>query len=92
LGLAERAKKIYSKKDLSPYWTKVDLEERGVWYIVFAGYFAGSKDAKIFRLEHGLQRAVVKKTQYANLINIHTSGVELEAETKKLKELVSCQA
>ena len=85
--LAERAKKIYSKKGLSPYWTKVDLEERGVWYIVFTGYFAGSKDAKIFRREHGLKKAVVKKTQYANLINIHTSGVELEAETKKLKEL-----
>jgi len=87
LRQAERAKKIYSKKGLSPYWTKVELEERGVWYIVFTGYFAGRKDAKIFRKEHRLKRSVVKKTPFANLINIHTSGVELEAETKKLKEL-----
>jgi len=87
LKLAERAIKIYNQKGLSPYWSKVDLEEKGAWYIVFTGYFAESEEAERHRQLHGLKEAVVKKTQYANLINIYTSGVELEAETQKLKEL-----
>jgi len=57
------------------------------WYRVFGGYFAEKKDAERFRQEHGLKEATVKKTPYANLINIHTSGDELGVETEKLKEL-----
>ena len=54
---------------------------------MFTGYFTESEKAETFRKELGLTEATVKKTPYANLINIHTPGVELEAETKKLKEL-----
>ena len=86
LKLTEKAMAIYRKKGLSPYWTRVDLKDKGIWYRVFAGYFAHSADAERFRQENGLIEATGKKTQYANLISIHTFRDELEAETKKLKE------
>jgi hypothetical protein len=36
---AEKSIAEYRQKGLSPYWVKVNLEDHGIWYRVFTGYF-----------------------------------------------------
>lgn len=86
----ERAKKAithYSKRGLSPYWVKVNLKEKGIWYRVFTGYFEDKQKADIFRQEYGLTESVIKKTPYANLIGTYQSRGELEAQVQLLRNL-----
>ena len=87
LERANKAITLYSKKSLSPYWVKVDLQEKGVWYRVFTGHFENRQQAERFRQNHGLTDAMVRKTQFASLIGIYTSTDELEPEIAILKNL-----
>jgi len=85
--LAKRAVETYSKKDLSPYWTRVTFKKKGVWYRVFTGYFEDSRQAESYRQEHRLKEATIKNTQYAHFIGNYVGSEELQEKIMSLKEL-----
>jgi len=77
----------YEKIGMSPYWIKVDLGEKGVWYRLFAGYFQTRKEADEFINTGQIQGAESKLTKYANLIGIYLSKEEIEKQKATLEEL-----
>ena len=84
----ERAKKAisqYSKRGLSPYCSKVDFREKGIWFRVFAGHFQDRRKAEKFKELHRLKEGTVKKTAYANLIGTYKESSELENKQLSLK-------
>lgn len=84
----ERAKKAisqYSKRGLSPYCSKVDFREKGIWFRVFAGHFQDRRKAEKFKERHRLREGTVKKTAYANLIGTYKESTELEDKHLSLK-------
>ena len=87
LERAKRAVRIYTKKGLSPYWTLVDLNEKGLWYRIFTGYFSTKKEAEQFKERLHLEEASVKKTIYANLVGSSEFSSELEEIIPALKDL-----
>ncbi|MBN2126252.1 MAG: SPOR domain-containing protein [Deltaproteobacteria bacterium] len=78
LHLTRRAATVYLERGLSPYWTRVDLGEKGVWFRVFLGHFATEQEAKAFKERHGLEKAKVVKTEYAALIGTYGSPKDME--------------
>ncbi|MCJ7595846.1 MAG: SPOR domain-containing protein [Desulfobacterales bacterium] len=87
LEQAKRAVEIYRKKGLDPYWARVDFEEKGLWFRVFAGHFRDQNEAERFVLERGVKEAEVKKTEYANLIGVYTKAGEVKSQAARLSEL-----
>lgn len=77
----------YREKGISPYWVRVDLKAKGVWYRIFTGYFRDRKDAETYKQKHGLSKSIVSRTEYANLIGTYTSPHELEDKMVSLKRL-----
>ena len=78
---------IYSKKGLSPYWVKVDLKEKGIWFRVFAGHFRSKAEADEFKQKNDLSKSTVKNIRYANIIGIYSSEDDLKTEISSLKKL-----
>jgi cell division protein FtsN len=62
------------------------LEDAGIWYRVFAGYFKTMQEAeeKIERLN--LKNALVKKTRFATLIGTYSSEDETNSKIRSLME------
>ena len=87
LGLALKAMATYREKGLSPYWTRVDLGDKGVWFRVFLGYFADEREALAFREKHGLDGAKAVKTEYAARIGSFTSEKDLAEALGSLEDL-----
>jgi capsular exopolysaccharide synthesis family protein len=87
LERAKRAISLYSERGLSPYCSKVDFREKGIWFRVFAGHFQDREKAKDFKERHRLKEGTVKKTAYANLIGAYTQSGELENRRLSLKRL-----
>lgn len=80
LKRADKAVSIYRKKNLSPYWVKVDLGENGLWFRVFLGYFKDKENAKNYKEEHKITGGLIKRIAYANLIGIYTVEEQFEDE------------
>jgi cell division septation protein DedD len=76
----KKAVSEYVEKGLSPYWAKVDLGEKGVWFRFFARHFQTREDAEKFIRERNIQGATPGKTRYANLIGIFSSDEEVEQQ------------
>jgi capsular exopolysaccharide synthesis family protein len=87
LERANKAISLYTKEGLAPYCTKVDFDEKGVWYRVFTGHFENRERAERFKKDHRLKEGTVKKTGYANLIGIYTSLDQLQNKMLSLKKL-----
>jgi len=87
LERAKRAVLIYNKKGLSPYWVKVDLKEKGIWFRVFAGHFRSQLEADKFKQKNNLSKSNVKKIRYANIIGIYSSEDDIKTEIISLKKL-----
>jgi cell division septation protein DedD len=87
LERAKRAISIYSKRGLSPYCSKVDFHEKGVWFRVFTGHFQDREKAQKFKERHRLKEGTVKKTAYANLIGTYTRSSELEDRHLSLNKI-----
>jgi cell division septation protein DedD len=83
----EKAVSSYRQKGLSPYWAKVDLGEKGVWYRVFTGHFENKEHAEQFIRKQQLSGASVKKPRYANLLGTFESEEELNARKLALSGL-----
>jgi hypothetical protein len=84
---AERAIYGYRKKGLSPYWVKIDLGDKGVWYRVFSGYFEKREQANKFIEKKQIVGAKSRHTKYAILIGIFESPKELDKEKLRLSKL-----
>jgi capsular exopolysaccharide synthesis family protein len=85
LERANKAISLYSKRGLSPYCSKVDFREKGIWFRVFAGHFQDRRKAEEFKARHRLKEGTVKKTAYANLIGTYKESRELENKHLSLK-------
>lgn len=83
----EAVKKAISEfqaKGLSPYCTKVDLGEKGVWFRVFSGNFRTKEEVVKFIRDHTIQGAEAGFTRFANLIGIYGSDREAEGQKSAL--------
>ena len=81
----KKAMSEYYEKGLSPYWAKVDLGEKGVWFRFFTGYFHTKEEAEKFIRDRNIQGASPGITRYANLIGIYSSDSEVEGIKKTLE-------
>jgi len=79
-----RAMSEYQERGLSPYWVKVDLGDKGVWFRFFAGYFQTKEEVEKFIRDHNIQGASLGITRYANLIGMYSSGKEVEDNKRAL--------
>ena len=72
----------YQKEELSPYWAKVDLGEKGVWFRFFAGHFRTKAEAEKFIMERNIKGGTAEITRYANLIGIYASDQRLDEQRR----------
>ena len=86
LAQVKKAAAFYRQMGLSPFWVKITLKDRGVWYRLFAGCFADLAKAEKFRREYGLTKALIKKTKYANLVGAYTSSHALGEKVVALED------
>jgi cell division septation protein DedD len=84
---AKKAIGIYKKKGLLPYWVKVDLGDRGIWYRVFTGFFKDGKSAELFIKTKHIAGARAKRTKYAVIVGKYSSDKEIEAQKDRFTEL-----
>jgi len=78
---------LYSRKDLSPFWVRINFKDKGTWYRIYAGYFKDQEEAQSFINEHNLTEAEIKNTAYANLIGIYDTADALENMIRTIKDL-----
>ncbi len=87
---AQKAVSTFREKGLSPYWVKIDLGEKGVWYRVLAGYFQTKDEVQAFIEEHQITEGRSRYVVYANLIGPYRSDEELNMKSLSLLELGYC--
>jgi hypothetical protein len=90
LDRVRKAIAIYQGKGLSPYFARVDLGGKGVWFRIFAGYFKTREDAEVFITNKRIPEAETRHTKYAHLIGVYQSQRELETESHALLALGYC--
>jgi cell division septation protein DedD len=76
----------YRQKGMSPYFAKVNLGEKGVWWRLFTGYYLSRKAAQAAVTEHNLKGVQVVKTAYANLAGTFSSKNEMNEIFKRLDD------
>jgi len=80
----KKAMSEYQERGLSPYWAKVDLGDKGMWFRFFVGYFQTKEEAEKFIKDRNIQGASLGITRYANLIGIYSSDKEVEDNRRAL--------
>jgi hypothetical protein len=80
----KKAMSEYQEEGLSPYWAKVDLGKKGVWFRFFTGHFQAKEDAEKFIIESNIKGGTAEITRYANLIGIYASDQRLEDQRRLL--------
>jgi hypothetical protein len=90
LSRAKRAVAVHQAQGLSPYWVKVHLGSKGVWYRIFAGHFESREAAEAFVRENKLEEAKVKHTRYTNLIGVYSNIEDLRSRSFALLEQGYC--
>jgi cell division septation protein DedD len=86
----ERAKlaiSMHRKDGLSPYYVKVDLGEKGVWFRIFTGHFEGKEQAEALISKKQLKDASIKNTRYAAFIGSYSTKKELDDKWSMLSDL-----
>ncbi len=83
---AQRTVTFYKKKGLLPYWVKVNLGDKGTWFILYAGYFENSQKAQRIIKKHRLQGVLVRNTKYASLVGTYSSKEVLDAKILYIKK------
>jgi len=84
-----RRRRFPAARNLAPYWSKVDLGEKGIWYRIFAGHFKDAEEAERFIKEQALEDAFVRKTAYATRIGAYGAPEAAEEKIRSLRELGS---
>jgi len=83
----QRALSEYEGKGLSPYWVRVDLGEKGIWFRVFAGCFETEEQAEAFMKRKGIPEGESWHVKYANLIGTYPSEKAAEGQRSSLVKL-----
>jgi len=84
---AEKAITQYTQKGLSPFWVKVNLIDKGIWYRLYTGYFNEYEEAQSFIQENQLADAEIKKTAYGNFIGSYKTSDDAETMMETIKDL-----
>jgi cell division protein FtsN len=84
LDRTERAISMYSRKGLSAYRIRVDLNEKGVWYRVFMGHFEDRGQAERFKQKHGLKKSKVKKAPLFPAMAKDWAGMDISVSPAKI--------
>jgi len=84
---AKLAVSIYRKDGLSPYYVKVDLGEKGIWFRIFTGHFEDKKQAEASISKKRLKGASIKKTRYTALTGSYSTKKELNDKRSVLSDL-----
>jgi len=74
------------EKGLAPYWTLVNLGEKGKWFRVCVGHFETLEAAKELKESAGLRAGKIVETAYANEIGYFTSEDEVREKVISLQE------
>ena len=90
MSRTQEAISIFQKKGLSPYWVRVDLGDKGVWYRVLAGYFQTKDEVNAFIDKNQITEGRSRYVLYANLIGLFSSDEELREKNLSLVELGYC--
>jgi cell division protein FtsN len=80
----KKATAVLERKGLSPYWTRVNLGEKGVWYRVYVGSFENAQEAERFQKRQKLSSSRVLKTNYGVQVGQFSSRTQIG---QKLSEL-----
>ena len=80
----------FQKKGLSPYWVRVDLGEKGVWYRVLAGYFQTKDEVSAFIEKNQITEGRSRYVLYVNLIGLFSSDEDLREKNRSLVDLGYC--
>ena len=86
LQLVDKEISFLKKQDLAPWWTRVDLGKRGIWFRVCIGHFESAETARVFKINSNLRASRVIKTAYTNKISNFTSKEEINNKLKSLKK------
>jgi len=87
LEVLQKALSKYRTIGMSPYWVKVDLGDKGIWYRLYSEYFQTRREADGFIKVKKIPEAEPRKTKYANLIGDFTSEEALDNKRKALLDL-----
>lgn len=74
---AQKAVSLYLQRGIATFWVKVDLEQRGVRYRQFSGFFSSMAEARQYLEQGELVDKLVKPTYYAALLGIFTEKNKL---------------
>jgi len=80
----------YKEMGLSPYWIKMDLGEKGIWFRLYANYFQTREEADKLIKTKQIPGAESKKLNHVNLIGIYTSEEEVEKQKEIIEKLGYC--
>jgi SPOR domain len=83
----KKATMNYEEKGLTPYWIKIDLGQKGVWFRLYADYFQTREEADGLIKTKQLPDAETKKTNYVNLIGIYSSLEEAYRQKEVIENL-----
>jgi cell division septation protein DedD len=87
LDNAQKTISIFQEKGMVPYWVKVDLGTKGLWFRVFAGHFRTREETDTFIKNNKIVDGKSRHTKYANLIGTYSSKAELEEMRLRLLKL-----
>jgi hypothetical protein len=86
----QKAVSTYRRKGLSPYWVKIDLEKKGIWFRVFTGFFKTRGEADAFIRENHIAGAAIKHTKYTVLVGTYRSEEEVDMKKLELRAMGCC--
>jgi cell division septation protein DedD len=87
LNQVEKAMSGYRRMGLSPYWLRMDLGDKGIWFRIFANHFKTREEADAFIKARKIADARSRHTKYAVLTGVYTSEEELNTGRSALLEL-----
>ncbi|MBN2032685.1 MAG: SPOR domain-containing protein, partial [Deltaproteobacteria bacterium] len=88
LDRTRKAVSIFKKDhEISPYWVKVNLGNKGTWYRVFTGYFHSAAEADAFFKKKNLKECEVRRTNYAILLGEFAGQEEAEEMIHRLSQI-----
>lgn len=82
-----KAVSTYREVGLSPYWLRMDLGEKGIWFRLFAGHFKTRAEADALITSKKIPGAESRHTRYALLVGAFASAEERNTRTARLVEL-----
>ena len=83
----QKAFTIYGNLGLSPYWSEVELGEKGIWFRLFTGFFKTRAEADAFIRENQIPDAFSRHTKYAVLIGAYSSEKEVDKRSLELRAM-----